>query len=160
MTDAPQPVLEASLCFVGSSAAGIRDASSALRLLGRAATEQGFAAPTYVDALLAREAAYPTGLPLPVPVAIPHADATHVRVPALAALVPPAPLTFGEMGSRDRTVQAELVLLLLVDDPGQQVGLLGRLITALQRPDLRERLLADLDTPAALAARFATLLES
>lgn len=146
-----------SLCFVRPEhEAG---SAGALRLLATAAVEQGYAHESFVDAVLEREATFPTGLPLPVPVAIPHADARHIVKPGLAALVPQAPLRFGEMGSKTRTVDARFVLMLLVDDPGQQVTLLGRLIAALRRPDLGEVLLDGVEEPAELVRRFDALLE-
>ena len=66
------------------------------------------------------------GLPMPVPLAIPHTDASWVLRATLAAYVPQRPVQFGEMGSSDRTmVSARLVLMLAVDDPAAQVPLLG-----------------------------------
>jgi len=146
-----------SLCFVRPDLEGGRE--GALHLLATAAVEQGYARESFVEAVIAREAAFPTGLPLPVPVAIPHADARHILKPGMAALVPQAPLRFGEMGSKVRTIDAQFVLMLLVDDPSQQVALLGRLIAALRRPDLGEVLLAGVEDPEELVRRFDTLLE-
>jgi galactitol PTS system EIIA component len=102
-----------SLCFVRPDLEDGRD--GALRLLATAAVEQGYARESFVDAVVEREASFPTGLPLPLPVAIPHADASHILKPGLAALVPATPLRFGEMGSRTRTVEAGFVLMLLVN---------------------------------------------
>lgn len=149
------PALEAGLCVLDSD---VTDAEAAIRLLAERAVAQGFARESYVDAVLAREEEHPTGLPLPVPVAIPHVGAEHVVAPALGALVPRTPLVFGEMGSRDRTVEARLVLMLFVDDPQAQVPLLGRLIGVLRAPDLEETLLAGLTGPEELASRFNALL--
>jgi galactitol PTS system EIIA component len=144
-----------SLCFVRPDLEDGRD--GALRLLATAAVEQGYARESFVDAVVEREASFPTGLPLPLPVAIPHADASHILKPGLAALVPATPLRFGEMGSRTRTVEAGFVLMLLVNEPGEQVALLGRLIAALRRPDLGEVLLDGVTEPAELRRRFEAL---
>lgn len=149
------PVLVPELCFVGAEVA---DGEEALRLLASAAVAKGYAHPSFVEAVVAREQTFPTGLPLPTPVAIPHTDPHHVVRPALAALVPTRPLTFGELGGQDRTVEAELVLMLLVTDPKDQVSLLGRLITVLRAPDLGTTLLSDLQGADQLASRFAALL--
>ena len=145
-----------SLCFVRPEHEP--GSEGALRLLATAAVEQGYARESFVDAVVEREATFPTGLPLPLPVAIPHADARHILKPGMAALVPEAPLSFGEMGSKVRTVDAQFVLMLLVDDPSQQVALLGRLIAALRRPDLGEVLLAGVEDPDELVRRFDALL--
>lgn len=159
MTDPThEAALQPSLCFVRPS--GVTDADSALRLLAEAAVEQGYAEPSFVAAVLAREAEFPTGLPLPVPTAIPHTDAVHVRRRALAALVPREPLVFAEMGGSERTVDVRFVLMLLVDDPGHQVALLGRVLKVLQTSELEARLLRDVHEPTELATRFAALLEA
>lgn len=149
------PALEPELCFVGVDVA---DAEEALRVLAGASVEHGFAHPSLVEAVVRRERTFPTGLPVATPVAIPHADAEHTVRPAMAALVPTRPLVFGELGGRDRTVEVELVLMLMVSDPQEQVGLLGRLITVLRAPDLGRTLLRDLEAPEQLAERFAGLL--
>ena len=151
----PAPLrLESSLCFVRPAVA---DAEAALRMLGEAAVGQGYARPSFVEAVVQREKDYPTGLPLPVPIAIPHAEAGHVLRPGLAALVPPRPLTFHEMGGRERTVEVQMVLMLLVDDPAAQVSLLARLMRALRRPDLDAVLLDGVGSTGELAERFAGL---
>lgn len=149
------PALLPELCFVGVDVA---DGEEALRLLASATVEQGFAHESFTEAVVLREKRFPTGLPLPTPVAIPHADAEHTIRPAMAGLVPTRPLTFGELGGQDRTVEAQLVLMLLVTDPKEQVGLLGRLIKVLRAPDLGTTLLGDLETSDQLASRFAELL--
>jgi hypothetical protein len=61
------------------------------------------------------------------------------------------------MGSRTRTVEAGFVLMLLVNEPGEQVALLGRLIAALRRPDLEKVLLDGVAEPAELTRRFEAL---
>lgn len=151
----PSAVLMPELCFVG---ADVVDGEDALRILALAAVEKGFAHESFIEAVVGRERTFPTGLPLPTPVAIPHTDPHHVIRPALAALVPVRPLTFGELGGQDRKVEVELVLMLLVTDPKEQVSLLGRLITVLRAPDLGATLLGDLHDPHQLASRFAKLL--
>lgn len=144
----------ASLSLVrppATSAAGV------LRAVAEQALEQGFVRDTFADALLAREKEFPTGLPTPLPVAIPHTDPEHVLRPALAAVLLDPPVEFGEMGGADRTVAVRLAVVLMVTDPSSQVGLLSRLITALRRPDLEEAL-AGADTPSALADAVQRLL--
>ncbi len=155
MTGTPDAEPVASLSFVRPP---VGDVDEALRLLAGAAVEQGYAHDTLPDALADREQKFPTGLPTPLPCAIPHADAKHVRRPGIGLLAAADPLRFGEMGTPDRHVDARLVVLLLVDDPSQQVALLGRVVKALQRPDLEEVLFAGLETPDDLATRFAVAM--
>lgn len=127
----------AALCHVRPVAATAEDV---LRLLARSARTEGCVADGFEQALLAREREHPTGLPTPTPVAIPHADPVHVLRPGLGAALLDPPVEFGEMGSDGGPVACRLVVLLLVTDPGDQVGLLSRVVTGLQRADLGERL--------------------
>jgi PTS system galactitol-specific IIA component len=132
-------------------------ADGILRAVAELALQQGFVRDTFADALLAREKEFPTGLPTPFPVAIPHTDTEHVLRPALAAVLLDPPVEFGEMGGADHTVAVRLAIVLMVTDPSSQVGLLSQLITALRRPDLEEAL-AGADTPSALADAVQGLL--
>ena len=111
-------------------------AADVLRAVAEQALEQGFVRDTFAEALLAREMEFPTGLPTPFPVAIPHTGPEHVLRPALAVVLLDPPVEFGEMGGADRTVAVRLAVVLMVTDSSSQVGLLSRLITALRRPDL------------------------
>jgi PTS system galactitol-specific IIA component len=133
-------------------------AADVLRAVAEQALEQGFVRETFADALLAREKQFPTGLPTPFPVAIPHTDADHVIRPGLAAVLLDPPVEFGEMGGAERTVAVRLAVVLMVTDPSSQVGLLSRLIMALRRPDLEEAL-AGPDSPTALADAVQRLLD-
>jgi PTS system galactitol-specific IIA component len=128
----------------------VTDAQGVLRLVAQHAQAAGYVRPSFAGALVDREVAYPTGLPTPVPVAIPHADPEHVLRPALAAVLLDPAVPFGEMGSTDRTVDVRLAVVLMVTDPAGQTALLGRLITALRRPDLAD-LLVGVQDPRALA---------
>ncbi|RJK97746.1 PTS sugar transporter subunit IIA [Vallicoccus soli] len=129
-----------------------------LALMARRAHAAGWVGDGFEAALLAREVAFPTGLPTPVPVALPHADPEHVRRPGLGAALLDPPVAFGEMGTTgERTVAVRLALVLLVDDPAQQVPLLARLVGVLQRPDWADGL-EDVHDAAGLAERLNGLL--
>lgn len=115
--------------------AGVRvgvEAADRTELLGRMAddlAERGYVAETFRDALLEREAAFPTGLPTQVlKVAIPHADPVHVRRPYISVARLARPVEFREMGSADGTVPAEIVFLLALADGKSHLGTLQSLI--------------------------------
>jgi PTS system galactitol-specific IIA component len=91
----------------------------ALTALGEYAVERDYAEEAYIDALLAREEEYPTGLDVPstgVAVAIPHADPDRVNEQAVLLGLPASPIPFYSMDDPGETVDAELVVLLLVTD--------------------------------------------
>lgn len=142
------------LCMLRPEA---RSAEELLAMLAQRAVDAGYAATSFPEALLARERQYPTGLPLPTPAAIPHTDAVHVLRPALAVALLDSPVSFGEMGSADRSVSCRLAVMLLVVSPKDQVNVLGRVISGLQRSDWPEVLSAAED-PADLGRRFSTLI--
>lgn len=159
MTAAPSTEAElvpfvASLSLVRP---GLTTAGDVLRAVSGLAVEQGYVRASFLDAVVARERLFPTGLPTPLPVAIPHADAEHVVRPGLAAVTLDPPVDFGEMGGSGEVVAVRLVVVLLVDDPGAQAGLLSRLVAALRRPDL-ERVVAAGHDPSALVAGLSELV--
>jgi PTS system galactitol-specific IIA component len=137
-----QPDFISELCEVRP------DVSTSVELLERLAASAyraGYVQPGFAARLLEREDEFPTGLPTATPVAIPHVEAEHVLKPGLVAVALDPPLTFREMGSPDRTVEATLVVLLLVTDPAAQVPTLGRLIALFQDPRLATTVTATTD---------------
>jgi len=99
MTDTMRALPDA--CAVGVVAA---DAMGVLRQVADLAIRAGHAAPSFGDALVTREHAYPTGLPTLVPVAIPHADPSHVREAGFAVATLARPVPFGVMGTAEDRV--------------------------------------------------------
>ena len=91
-------------------------AEGVLRELGRYAVERGYTAEGYVEALLDREADFPTGLSIPdasFGVAIPHADPDLVEQEAVLLGLPSEPVAFDSMDDPDESVDAAAVLLLI-----------------------------------------------
>jgi len=82
----------------------------------------------YVENVIKREAAFPTGLPTTIPVAICHTEAQYVKQSALAVGTLVTPIAFMEMGTPERTVNAEIIFLLALNDPKQQVPWLRKMV--------------------------------
>lgn len=93
--------------------------------------KQGFA-----EAVLNREREFPTGLPSEIPVAIPHCDPAYCNHSAIALGLLKNPVAFGEMGSNNHTVLVDIVFLLALNDPNQQVAWLKRLADFFQNTNL------------------------
>lgn len=129
-----------------------------LQHLGDLAIKHGYAKEGYVDALLKREHEYPTGLPMIVPIALPHTDAHHILKAGLGIVTLASPVTFKEMGGSNDEVSVQAVILILVTNPSSQVEVLSRLISAVQNeswfPNVKA---ATSDTE--LAAAFNAVLE-
>ncbi|WP_344342871.1 PTS sugar transporter subunit IIA [Agrococcus versicolor] len=135
------------------------DAEDALRRIAALAVEAGHAEPTFPDALVRRELAYPTGLPTAVAVAIPHADPTHVREAGFAVATLARPVSFGVMGTADDRIDVDVVVALLVTEAHAQVEVLTTLVDIVQR-DGWETTLRAAETPERLAAAFDALLDA
>lgn len=135
------------------------DAETVLRVLAGRLEDGGAVGPGFTAAVLARERAFPTGLPTPVPAAIPHADAAHVRRPGIAVATLARPVPFGAMGgAAGAEVAVELVVMLALGDASEHLAALQRLMSALGRAEaVRE--LVDLPGEAALAARTQAWLD-
>lgn len=102
--------------------------------------EKGYVRDTYLDALLAREAAHPTALALEnISIAIPHADPAYVKKDGIMAVSLEKPAVFRHMldGSE---VEVEYVFFLILTNGNLHLEALSRLMTNMQKKDIVERI--------------------
>jgi PTS system galactitol-specific IIA component len=125
------------LVIVGLGATTPEDA---IRALAGAATSSGYGRSSLPDAVVAREREFPTALPTTIPVAIPHADAEHVRRPGLALATFARPVQFIQMGTDDIRLDVTAMFMPLVTDPRRQTAFLARLIDLLQKDEWKTRI--------------------
>ena len=93
----------------------------------------GYVTADYAQALKDREAEFPTGLPVPGGVAIPHTDATHVLKDTIAVATLVEPIAFGEMGGDDGDmVSVSLIVLLVLTSAAGHLAFLSETIKAIQ----------------------------
>ena len=106
------------------------------------------------NAVLAREQEFPTGLPTPIPVAIPHTDSMYVKADGIGFFRLKNPVSFGEMGSTDQFIDVQIIIPLLITDHEKQVDLLMTVIAAVQDEEFVAKLniAADIDAVAKLFA--------
>jgi len=104
---------------------------------------------SYCQAMLDREALYPTGLPTEgIQVALPHADSIHVNFSALAIATLRNPVQFQEMGAdSDSLLDVKIVLMLANANPDEQVETLRTLVDFFDEPTALETLM-NAQTPA------------
>ena len=134
------------------------DAPAAIRLAARPLLEARWVTPAYVEAAVAREAQYPTGLPTrPEPIAVPHADPDGVAVASISLLRLLDPVPFIQMATSDITLPVRLVLLLALRSK-DQARMLSALIRGLRDVDLLTFLLTEASARA-IARRLSIAVE-
>lgn len=103
------------------------------RTLGGKMILEGYCKESYVDALIAREQDFPTGINMgEIGIAIPHTDKNHVRRGGVAIGVLKHPVHFFQMGTTDEPVNAKLIFMLAVEDPKEHLAFLQRILMVLQ----------------------------
>jgi PTS system galactitol-specific IIA component len=113
----------------------------ALTHIGERMVHEGVVETSYPQALLNREAEFPTGIQLEHhAVAIPHCEATHARSPAIYLIRPDTTVEFFQADD-DGTIPASLIIALIVTHPSEQLKLLRQLFGQLQDPVFCESLL-------------------
>jgi PTS system galactitol-specific IIA component len=119
-----------------------RQSEDVIRLLAGKLETLGYVKPSYADAVVRREAAMPTGLPLgqTINVAIPHTDPEHVIKPGVALGVLSAPVDFANMEEPDEAVPVGVVFLLAINDKDKQIDMLQEIMEAIQNPAALESL--------------------
>lgn len=133
-------VTDPSLVIAGLEAASPEDA---LRAVAARLVDAGRVHPSFPDAVVAREAEFPTGLPTePIGVAIPHSDPEHVISTTVALATLRSPVRFQQMaGEPTDTVDVSIIVMLAVAEAKAQVQYLSRVIGAIQDADLAAALL-------------------
>lgn len=113
-----------------------------LRTMAEHLVREGRCRWTFVEAILARERLYPSGLPLEGPkIAIPHTDTIHVQRSALLFVRLRNPVEFASMGDPSVTFPVQLVSMFALQNDDLVGNVLHTLITLYQRRQLLEDLL-------------------
>lgn len=126
------------------------DYADAIHQVGALLLENGYVKDTYIDAVVARELDFPTGLILDgIQIAMPHTAGVHVNKPAVCVAKLAHPVTFGHMGDPDTKVAAELLFMMAIKNPDEQIETLQAVmgvftnkeaIAALKAADTKEAL--------------------
>lgn len=103
---------------------------------------KGYVREEYAAKVREREEGFPTGLPTtPFGVAIPHTWAEHCIKPAVAVGILKEPVKWLEMGTLDKELDVNIVLLLSITEPEAQVHFLRQLIDFFIVPENLEKLM-------------------
>lgn len=112
-------VLDERLVLLGLEA---DTAEEALRALAGKLVELHKVKSSYPDAVVAREKIYPTGLEAkPVNAAVPHCSNDYTLSDAIAVAVLAHPVEFALMGSPEKPLPVQVLVMLAVVDPAKQV---------------------------------------
>lgn len=102
---------------------------------------QGYVQESYIQAIQEREVHYPTGLPAAeIGVAIPHTDAVHVNKAAVSIGILKKPVLFQMMGNPSQIIEAEIVFMLAIKEPQEQISMLQKLSSLFQNRTLLRNL--------------------
>lgn len=78
---------------------------------------QEYIQPTFLHAILAREAKYPTGIVAhPYNIALPHVESEHVKQNALVVVILENPLEFHRMDNVAEVISVKVIFMLLIKD--------------------------------------------
>ncbi|MCB0910869.1 MAG: PTS sugar transporter subunit IIA [Propionibacteriaceae bacterium] len=136
-----------------------RDSDELLTKMAAAVVENGHGKPSLIDAVREREHKFPTGLPTRVPSAIPHTDAIHIIHAGFAVATLAKPVMFAQMGGSGEQLPVEIVVLLCITEPAEQVGALQQVLAKL-RDDAAVEAVVGHDDPATFAAAVQNWLDT
>lgn len=120
----------------------VADATALLTMFGTELTKAGYAKDDYTEALISREAEFPTGIPVPDGVAIPHTDGSHVLKDTLGVAVLKEPISFNEMGGGpEDTVDVRVAILIALSNGKSHMTMLTNVIGAIQKSDFIKSLI-------------------
>ena len=100
-------------------------------------TEQGYAKDTYAQAIVDREANFPTALDMSgLNVAIPHCDVANVNKAAFCMAVLKHPVDWHKMDDPDDTCKVSVVVMLALTEAHAHLEMLQKVVALLQNQDL------------------------
>ncbi|MDV4149949.1 PTS sugar transporter subunit IIA [Clostridium sp. AL.422] len=118
-----------------------KTSEDALRTMAQVFVDLGIAKSTYPQAIIEREDKYPTALPAAAfDIAIPHTFAEHVNEPAMGICVLKKPVEFKQMGSPDITLYPQILFMLAVTDPKDQISILRKIMMLIQNSDVLKKI--------------------
>ncbi|MFF2015348.1 PTS sugar transporter subunit IIA [Paenibacillus sp. NPDC058177] len=106
-----------------------------IKSFGKKIEEKQYAKQGYTESLLQRESEYPTGINMgTIGIAIPHTDKKFVNETTIGVAVLDHSVEFQDMGS-DETVNAEIVMVLVVKNPKMHISFLKNLTRLFQEEE-------------------------
>lgn len=105
--------------------------------------EAGCVKDTYLKGILSREAEFPTGIEVNgVGFALPHTDSIHVKQSQICFASLKEPIVFSSMVDKEDTFPVQLVFMLAMATPHEQVETLQNLVELFQDDEKVQQLLS------------------
>ncbi|MFC3419199.1 PTS sugar transporter subunit IIA [Salinicoccus hispanicus] len=124
---------EAFICFIKEQ----KSKEEALEVMFNNLYEKGVVKESYFKALLDREVQYATGLQTSSRgVAIPHTDYEHVNEEKISIGVLEKSVVFEHMGMPEVSVDVEVIFMLAIKKPENQIGVLQIIMDLIQKEEL------------------------
>lgn len=122
---------------------------------------KGIVKDTYCQAILEREANFPTGLNTHgINVAIPHADVCHVNTASLCVAVLNPAVDFHAMDEPEDAVSVHLVIMLVLTEPHGHLEMLQKIVGLIQNQEDVKKIITAEDKGAIEAVIRRYLLEA
>ncbi|MDR3164199.1 MAG: PTS sugar transporter subunit IIA [Synergistaceae bacterium] len=133
-----------------------KESAEVIACLAGLARQEGFVEDLFVKKIQERELEYPTGLSMPVPLAIPHiSDGCVVPFVSIATLA--SPVVFKSMDRSGGDICARIVFLFGILDPKSQLAVLRKFAKAFANGNDVEKLLKS-GAPGALLSELNDIL--
>jgi PTS system galactitol-specific IIA component len=112
----------------------VNTSEEAIKFMAEILEKNGYVQKEYCEKVIDREKVFPTGLQgKTLGLAIPHTDPEFAIKPAVCMIVPKKPVVFGQMaGTPDQTINAEVIMPLVISDGKTQVDILRKLTYLLE----------------------------
>lgn len=111
----------------------VENSSEVMEKMGAAFIKECLCKESYIEALINREAEFPTGIDVDgFGIAIPHTDISHVNVAGIGVATIKNPVKFIQMGTDDEEVDVKVVVMLAIDDPNKHLTMLQNILAVLQ----------------------------
>lgn len=125
----------------------LETSADAISFLVKKLVNRGIVTNQYENAILEREADYPTGIKTDsINIAIPHADYSQVNESVLAVLVSETPIEFNRMEEPEETIGVNIVILMAIDSPHGHLEVLAKLGDLFSKKDVLTSIYEQKDT--------------
>ncbi|MCR4634114.1 MAG: PTS sugar transporter subunit IIA [Erysipelotrichaceae bacterium] len=117
----------------------VKDKNDALKQMADCFMNEGLVKDDFYEKLLAREAAFPTGICLDrCCIALPHCDASPDHVSQVAFMSFDKPVRFTEMGSDGHEIDVSMIFVFTLNHTADQLELMMRFMEAFKDKELME----------------------